>query len=105
MLENPSSDSLVDGEAPFTFPRTHIRMLMLELALRRTHIPVSLFLKGVVCLENESRASGGFADIYYGSYADQPVALKCLRIYLREPESHKNKQTQVRLSPFLFNVV
>jgi len=93
MLENPSSDSLilVSGEAPVNFPRTHIRRLMLELALKRRQVPVSLFLKDVTSSEKESRTSGGFADIYYGLYSEKPVALKCLRIYLMCPESQKTR--------------
>lgn len=99
MLDNPSSDSLVDGETPVSFPRTHVRRLMLELALKRRQVPVSLFLKDVTSLESESRAAGGFADIYYGSHTGRPVALKCLRIYLMCPESHKIRLTQVCVSP------
>ena len=95
MLENSSSDSLSAAETPISFPRTYIRQLILELALKRGQVPVSLFVKDVKVLDNESRAAGGFADIYYGTYKGQPVALKCLRIYLMCPENHKKRLTQV----------
>ncbi|TCD71742.1 hypothetical protein EIP91_005508 [Steccherinum ochraceum] len=55
----------------------------------KTHLPETLFLEGVKCLESESIASGAFADIYIGEYEGMKVALKRLKLYKKTEEWKK----------------
>ena len=96
MLESRSSDSLNgDPEAAVRFPRSQLRRLVLDLSVKCEQVPSALFLKGVQRTDNESRAFGGFADIYRGIWADEPIAIKCLRMFRLSTDSQKARLRQV----------
>ncbi|KAH8101245.1 hypothetical protein BXZ70DRAFT_935130 [Cristinia sonorae] len=96
MLESRSSDSLTnaDTEVSVRFPRSQLRRLVLDLSVRCQQVPSALFLQGVQRTDTESYAVGGFADIYRGTWHDQPIAIKCLRIFVLSPESQKTRLRQ-----------
>ena len=55
--------------------------LLVRLAARSKQLPDSLFLEGVVVPEERSLAGfGGNADVFLGTYKDQEVAIKVLRL-------------------------
>ena len=66
----------------------------MKVSLKYDILPGSLFLKGVKLIETDSRGIGGFADVYYGSFEDKPVAIKRLRVYVAAPNSRKIKLRQ-----------
>ncbi|TCD68025.1 hypothetical protein EIP91_011636 [Steccherinum ochraceum] len=71
--------------------------LLLRLVLKYDTLPSSLVLKGVQCTDGESCGSGGFADVYYGEFDSEPVALKRLRVYASAPDSKKHELKQAFL--------
>lgn len=66
-----------------------------KLAAAHTILPSALLLVGVKAIENEYRADGGFASIYFGTVGDQAVAIKRLKVFLGTPEEVKLRLTQV----------
>lgn len=100
MLESRSSDSLnADNDAAVRYPRSQLRRLVLDLSLKCQQMPSALFLQGVQRTDMESRAAGGFADIYLGTWEGQTIAIKCLRMFALSPESQKGRLRQVRVGP------
>ena len=77
-------------------PRSRSRRLLLKLALKYGRLPTLLLLKGVYCTDSESRGSGGFADVFSGSFNNSPVALKHLRTFATATEDQKLRMRQVR---------
>ncbi|KAH8082794.1 kinase-like domain-containing protein [Cristinia sonorae] len=73
--------------------RNKLRRLSLKIALRSDILPRALFLTTVL-VRGESRASGGFADVYCGEYDGQVVAIKRLRVYVNSPLSQRMKLKQ-----------
>ncbi|TCD65146.1 hypothetical protein EIP91_003039 [Steccherinum ochraceum] len=65
--------------------------LLLKLVLRYDKLPTFLLLRRVRLLETESRGSGGFADVFYGEYESEPVALKRLRLYATASVTEKER--------------
>lgn len=96
MLESKSTDSLnADADAAVRYPRSQLIRLVLDLSLKCQQVPSALFLKGVKRTDTETRAAGGFADIYRGTWSSQDIAIKCLRIFILSPESQKARLRQV----------
>jgi hypothetical protein len=60
--------------------------MLLNLSLRSDITPSSLFLKRVFHSADKTIGSGAHADVFHGTYEDQPVALKRLRVFLQTPE-------------------
>jgi hypothetical protein len=60
--------------------------MLLELSVRSNVTPSSLFLKRIFPSIEKTIGSGAHADVFYGTYEDQPVALKRLRVFLQTPD-------------------
>ncbi|KAH8082793.1 kinase-like domain-containing protein [Cristinia sonorae] len=73
--------------------RNKLRRFSLKISLRYDILPRALFLTRVL-VHGESRASGGFADVYCGEYDGQVVAIKRLRVYVNSPLSQRIKLKQ-----------
>lgn len=82
----------------FSVFRNKLRRFTLKMALNHEIFPTTLIIRGVQCSDNTERLSGGFADIYTGTYRGEKVALKVLRIYSNMPESKKQKLRKVRMT-------
>jgi len=74
-------------------PRT-LRRLTMKITVHHNRLPQSFYLKGVKCSESESRGAGGFADVYYGEWEGQGVALKRLRVETRAPQADESLHKQ-----------
>lgn len=75
--------------------RNSLRKLTLKLALTHGILPVTLVLKGVRCQDTDMFGSGGFADVFIGTYRGQKVALKRLRVTMLAMSSQKQRIQQV----------
>lgn len=95
MLENQSQDSLTEADAAVRSPRSQLRRLVLDLSLKCGQVPNALFLQDVQCTDTESRAAGGFADIYRGRWEGYDIAIKCLRIFVLSTDTQKARLRQV----------
>lgn len=71
--------------------RNKLRRFSLKIALKYDKLPTTLFLKGVVCTDLESRGIGGFADVFYGSFGELVVAIKRPRVYIAASETQRTK--------------
>ncbi|TCD69559.1 hypothetical protein EIP91_007183 [Steccherinum ochraceum] len=69
--------------------RNKLRRTSLKISIKHDILPSTLFLEGVKCTETEGRGSGSFAEVFYGSYGDLPVAIKRLRVYVGTPEPQR----------------
>ncbi|THH26977.1 hypothetical protein EUX98_g7210 [Antrodiella citrinella] len=87
MLEPPFDES----KAMTVLARNKLRVLWWKLGLKNDILPETMFLQEVKCEDGESRFSGGFADIFCGTYKGEKVALKRLRYYTKLKESQKSK--------------
>lgn len=74
--------------------RNTLRRFLLKVSFEFDKLPAALFLEGVTTAETESRGIGGFADIYYGTYGDQPVAIKRLRAHVAVSQCKRDKLKQ-----------
>lgn len=45
------------------------------------HLPTKFSLADVLCVDQELFASGGFSNVFEGSYLESRVALKCIRLH------------------------
>jgi hypothetical protein len=59
------------------------RQMLLELSVRSNVTPSSLFLKRIFPSTDKAIGYGAHADVFPGTYEDQPVALKRLRVFLQ----------------------
>lgn len=57
-------------------------------------LPTAFMLMGV--RQSKKEASGGFADVYVGTYKDMRVALKCPRVYGNIANDEKTQLKQVK---------
>jgi hypothetical protein len=57
-------------------------------------LPTSFILQGVKKESENAVAGGGFADVYVGTYASQKVALKVLRVFVKD---NRRRIIKVRL--------
>ncbi|TCD66289.1 hypothetical protein EIP91_001580 [Steccherinum ochraceum] len=78
-------------ETPSDYRHT-LRRLLVQLSRSAGILPSHLFLDGIVCLNRDTVAGGGFADIFMGSYEGQPVALKRLRVFKAEDDLEKSRK-------------
>jgi hypothetical protein len=62
------------------------RQLLLDLSIQSNVIPSSLFLKRIFPSKDQAIGIGAHADVFYGTYEDQPVALKRLRVFFKTPD-------------------
>jgi hypothetical protein len=60
--------------------------MLLDLSVRSNITPSSLFLKRIFPSTDQTIGSGAHADVFHGTYEDQPVALKRLRVFLQTPD-------------------
>ncbi|EIN08648.1 kinase-like protein, partial [Punctularia strigosozonata HHB-11173 SS5] len=67
------------------------RQMILKLSVVSDTIPSSLFLKRVFCSMERAIGRGAYADVYCGSYEEQPIALKQLRIFGDSEPSQPHK--------------
>ncbi|THH28475.1 hypothetical protein EUX98_g5723 [Antrodiella citrinella] len=80
-------------EHRLTYDTSHkLLRLSLKLALKNDVLPGALFLVDVRRTETESRGTGGFADVFIGTYHSTPVAIKRIRVYDGTQEDEKIKQ-------------
>ncbi|TCD69532.1 hypothetical protein EIP91_007155 [Steccherinum ochraceum] len=77
--------------------RRRLRRLILKLSISSNKLPSALLLSGVQCSETSSRGVGGFADVFYGTFAKSTVAIKRLRTYTASTEAQKAKLKQAGL--------
>ena len=56
-----------------------LRQLLLKLSLKYGKLPHALLLNDVQCSSDDG-VSGGFADVYRGTYKGLPVAIKRIRV-------------------------
>ncbi|KAH8103138.1 kinase-like domain-containing protein [Cristinia sonorae] len=71
--------------------RNRLRRWSIKLAFAHDILPKALFLQDVKCsADTDYRASGGFADVYCGSYRGQLVAIKRIRGDSEIPDDQKN---------------
>lgn len=68
------------------------------MVLRYDKLPEALFLSGVqLDVENDiANLSGGYSDVYIGSYGTQRVAVKRLRVFSSMEESKRDEVKRVR---------
>lgn len=64
--------------------------------MKHQALPSALFLTGVTCQDMESVGSGGFADVLCGTYKEQTVALKRLRVFQMADPSKRSTMKKVR---------
>lgn len=69
--------------------------LLFKMVLKYDKLPSLLWLRGVTCEETESRDSGGFANVYYGTYDSEPVAVKRLHVYAAASDLQKVQLREV----------
>lgn len=62
-----------------TYRKAH--RLLIQLSKACDNLPSSLFISGVLRLDEEAMYGGGFADIFRAIYNGNEVALKRLRVY------------------------
>ena len=70
--------------------------VMQRLAQSSGQLPISLFVEDVRLTDPAPVMGGGFADVYIGSYGNQKVALKALRIYIGSDKVEEIKFAKVR---------
>jgi hypothetical protein len=71
------------------------RQMLLDLSVQSDTTPSSLLLTRIYPSTNTTIGSGAHADVFQGTYEDQPVALKRLRVFLQTPDPsayHKVKR-------------
>ncbi|THH28482.1 hypothetical protein EUX98_g5711 [Antrodiella citrinella] len=71
-----------------------LRRVLLKLSLRSGLLPAQVFLKGVRCPDKEASKTGGFSDIFCGTYNYEDVALKRLRVFQSVEESRRKALTK-----------
>nr|GAT45718.1 predicted protein [Mycena chlorophos] len=84
----PASSTSVDSEN-FTLKA---RRLLVRLSEASDTLPASLFIRGVMRVDQEATFGGTFGDIYRASYEQRDVALKRMRVFQRNSEWHKLRQ-------------
>ena len=77
-----------------------------KIAISSEKLPSSLLLTGAVTVDPKFREAGGFADLYFGYYFDQPVSIRAPRIYNAEFTPQTRVQIlKVYLNPFLIEPI
>lgn len=89
LLLDPASKntSVIGVRSHRQLPLQSLRKLALKLTVEYDALPTSFYLKGVKCVESESRGSGAFADLYLGEWNGQAVALKRLRVDTKDQDA------------------
>lgn len=89
--EVPSYQQVEDGNA---FKQQLIH-LSVKVAQASDQLPESIFIGGVKLLDKSPVGAGGHADIYYGDYDGQLVAVKKLRASATETAETRAKRSRV----------
>jgi hypothetical protein len=79
----------VSGNPALVAFRREARRVQISLSENCNNLPLSLTLQGVSLLEDNVISGGGFADIFRGSYRNEVVALKRLRIFQPNEERQR----------------
>ncbi|THH26666.1 hypothetical protein EUX98_g7522 [Antrodiella citrinella] len=90
-LDSLALPSSMIGGSHFFIYRNNLRKLSLKTAIKHDILPTALILRGVQLIDNTHHGSGGFADVYCGTYGEYKVALKRLRVYAQAAPSDKMK--------------
>ena len=85
--------------------RMSLRILLVKLSKSSTKLPSSLFLNGILCFDRNSVDGGGFADIFRGTYNEQPVALKRLRVFKTDADLEKSQRVRLLLVECASNIL
>ncbi|KAF8130496.1 hypothetical protein K438DRAFT_1740076 [Mycena galopus ATCC 62051] len=99
-LEGDSAQHFMDVvqemlDRGFLMKQEHTRMafrIIRKLSESRDMLSTSLYIVGVHDREEHPSFGGGFADVYRASYRNQPVALKCMRLFF-----HGSNLRRIRL--------
>lgn len=80
--------NLMDEIPADDFDHRHgLRRLLVRLSTESACIPNALFLHGIAQQGSEPVGIGGFADVYRGVLGEKPVALKRLRVFVKDTNS------------------
>lgn len=88
----------------FVTYRTQLRRLSLKMAMKHDTFPTLLILRGVQRVVDHQHGSGGFSDVFRGTYRGSQVALKCLRAYAMMSKTQREilrKASLYLLSPLV----
>ena len=66
------------------------------MSMKYDKLPTLLILKFVECTDHDQRASGGFADVFCGTYAGAKVGLKRFRVYAAMSDEERQSRNKVR---------
>jgi hypothetical protein len=74
--------------------------MLLDLSVQSDTTPSSLLLTRIYPSTNTTIGSGAHADVFQGTYEDQPVALKRLRVFLQtpDPSAYHKVRCQLRVA-------
>ncbi|KAF7336071.1 Rho GTPase activator [Mycena sanguinolenta] len=98
-LEGNDALSLIDaiqdvldrGTLPDAPLRSKARKLLQKVSEAQERLPTSLFIAGVTDHDEHPTFSGGFGDVYRASYQKRMVALKRIRIFTADFNTHRNR--------------
>ncbi|THH32447.1 hypothetical protein EUX98_g1713 [Antrodiella citrinella] len=94
VLDSPVLPNAVNGGIIFFEYRNKLRKLCLKVANNHSLLPAALILKDVRTIDSVQRAGGGNADVFCGTYHENRVALKRLRVYMMSTDTQKEKIRQ-----------
>ena len=75
--------------------RHSVHRVMRRLSYSTEKLPTAFKLEGVECSDGYMHGTGGYADVFCGSYKSEKVALKRLRIFQMVEESKRRALRQV----------
>lgn len=96
-MDSPVLPTAAMGGIPFFDFRNKLRKLCLKISIKYDVLPKALVLQGVQLTDRDQRGTGGFADVFCGTFGRYKVALKRLRVYAMTSESHKKTLQQVAI--------
>ena len=96
VLDSPVLPNASKSQQFFVY-RNQLRRLSLKVAIKHDIFPTLLVLKGVLCTDNTNQyGSGGFSDVFCGTYNGEKVALKRLRTYAMMTDEQNEILKKVR---------